>query len=62
MNSLKKDEGISLLNFEGSPGSQGPGPSFAPCLGKVSQKPLENTCDELFNFTIKGLQHNENEF
>ena len=42
MNSLKKGEGVPLLNFEGGPGvpllnfegcsgSQEPGPTFTPC-------------------------------
>ena len=53
MNSLKKGEGVPLLNFEGGPGilllnfegvqvpgprvrrSQGPGPTFTPCLYTV---------------------------
>ena len=42
MNSLKKGEGVPLLNFEGGPGSRfpgsrgpgsrSPGPTFTPCL------------------------------
>ena len=34
MNSLKKGEGVPLLNFEGvpGPGSGDPGPTFKPCL------------------------------
>ena len=46
MNSLKKGEGVPLLNFEGCPGvsllnfegglgSRGPGPTFAPCLFSI---------------------------
>ena len=45
MNSLKKSEGVTLLNFEGDPGapllnSRGvpfrrPGPTFTPCQKKT---------------------------
>ena len=31
MNSLKKGEGVPLLNFKGGGGSRGPGPTFTPC-------------------------------
>ena len=31
MNLLKKGEGVPLLNFDGGPRSQHPGPTFTPC-------------------------------
>ena len=59
MNSLKKGEGVPLLNFEGGagswvpgsrgPGPRGPGPTFAPCWHVCPTSQLKRILHYRFN-------------